>query len=60
MSKTRWFEAYSQDELQRDIDDFCEFHEVISVSITETQGPQHYLAVVIYRDWLDKALEEQQ
>lgn len=59
MNKTMWFEAYSQDDLQREIDDFCWDHEIISVSITETQGPQHYLAVVIYLDCLDKVLEEQ-
>ncbi|WP_251547881.1 hypothetical protein [Limosilactobacillus caecicola] len=57
--KTRWFEAYSKDDIQQDIDDFCEDYEVVSISITETEGPQHYLAVVVYKDWLQKALDEQ-
>ena len=58
MNKTKWFEAYSKYELQRMVDDFCEAYKVISISITETEGPQHYLAVVLYRDYLDQALED--
>lgn len=59
MNKTKWFEAYSKYDLQRMVDDFCETYKVISISITETERPQHYLAVVLYRDYLDQALEEQ-
>ena len=57
MNKTKWFEEHSKYELQRMVDDFCETHKVISISITETEEPQHYLAVVLYRDYLDEALD---
>lgn len=57
MNKTKWFEAYSKHELQRMVDNFCEAYKVISISITETEEPQHYLAVVLYRDYLDEALD---
>ncbi len=56
MNKTKWFEAYSRYDIEIKIDDFCETHKVISISITETEGPQHYLAVVLYHD-LDHTLE---
>lgn len=59
MNKTMWFEAFGKQEIRQMIDDFCKVHEVVSVSVTETEGPQHYLAVVLYRDWLDRALEGQ-
>lgn len=57
MNRTEWFEEYSKWDIQHAIDNFCQDHEVVSVSITETQGPEHYLAVVLYRDVLDQALE---
>lgn len=56
MNRTQWFEEYSKQDIQRAIDNFCLDHEVVSVSFTETRGPEHYLAVVVYRDVLDQAL----
>lgn len=57
MKKTQWFESYSKFGIQEMVDEWCSNHEMISVSITETEGPQHYLAVVLYRDPSDQAME---
>ena len=50
ISKTYVIEAYGINLLQENIDEFIKYKKIVSVSITETMGPQHFLALIVYKE----------
>ena len=43
-------ESHGIDLLQEYIDEFIKYKKIVSVSITETMGPQHFLALIVYKE----------
>lgn len=50
INKTYVIEAHGINILQEYIDEFIKHKKIVSVSITETEGPQHFLALIVYKE----------
>ena len=50
INKTYVIESHGINMLQAYIDEFIKYKKVVSVSITETMGPQHFLALIVYKE----------
>lgn len=50
INKTYVIESQGIDLLQEYIDEFIKYKKIVSVSITETMGPQHFLALIVYKE----------
>lgn len=50
INKTYVIESHGIDLLQEYIDEFIKYKKIVSVSITETMGPQHFLALIVYKE----------
>lgn len=50
INKTYVIESHGIDLLQEYIDEFIKYKKIVSVSITETEGPQHFLALIVYKE----------
>lgn len=49
INKTYVIEAHGIDMLREYIDEFIKYKKVVSISITETMGPQQFLALIVYK-----------
>lgn len=54
INKTYVVESHGIDLLQEYIDEFIKCKKIVSVSITETMGPQHFLALIVYKENQEK------
>lgn len=50
INKTYVIESHGIDLLQEYIDEFIKYKKIVSVSITEAVGPQHFLALIVYKE----------
>lgn len=54
INKTYVIESHGIDLLQEYIDEFIKYKKIVSVSITETMGPQYFLALIVYKENQEK------
>lgn len=50
INKTYVIEAHGINILQENIDEFVKYKKVVSVSVTVTEGPSDFLALIVYRE----------
>ena len=50
INKTYAIECHGIDTLQEYVDEFVKHKKVVSVSVTVTEGPSDFLALIVYRE----------